>query len=131
MIVIGELIKWKRGCLTNFAFICETPVGRRIKFKIHFPNLHKNTFKYWTIVRTNVRFEKLISQAAQVLRQQRNRLKNKGIEFLEYRIFLISPLSIIFFVISIFNSWDPISVLLKFVLVLVEISPIFLIIIHT
>lgn len=62
-----------------------TPVGRLNEnpleiwrdYRIQFPKLYKIAFKYLTIVGTSVPSERLFSHAAQVMNQQRNRLKGK------------------------------------------------------
>ncbi|CAG5057467.1 unnamed protein product [Parnassius apollo] len=46
-------------------------------YKIQFPILHKIVFKYLTMVGTSVLSERQFSQAAQVMTQQRNRVKGK------------------------------------------------------
>lgn len=62
-----------------------TPVGRLNEnpleiwndMKIQLPKLYKIAFKYLTMVGTSVPSERLFSKAAQIVNQQRNRLKGK------------------------------------------------------
>lgn len=62
-----------------------SPVGRLNEnpleiwgdLKIQLPKLHKIAYKYLTMVGTSVPSERLFSKAAQIVNQQRNRLKGK------------------------------------------------------
>ncbi|XP_075213813.1 E3 SUMO-protein ligase ZBED1-like [Lycorma delicatula] len=77
---------WSDG--TSQTVYLTSPVGRLNDnpleiwkdYKIQFPILHKIAFKYLIMVGTSVPSERLFSQAAQVMTQQRNRLKDKRLE---------------------------------------------------
>lgn len=62
---------------TPVARLNDNPLEIWKDYKIQFPTLHKLAYKYLTIVGTSVPSERLFSQAAQVMTQQRNRLKGK------------------------------------------------------
>lgn len=55
----------------------ENPLEIWNDLKIQLPKLHKIAYKYLTMVGTSVPSERLFSKAAQVVNQQRNRLKGK------------------------------------------------------
>ncbi|KAH9634429.1 hypothetical protein HF086_008263 [Spodoptera exigua] len=55
----------------------ENPLEIWQDLKIQFPMLYKIAFKYLTIVGTSVPSERLFSKAAQIVNQQRNRMKGK------------------------------------------------------
>ncbi|CAB3230265.1 unnamed protein product [Arctia plantaginis] len=58
----------------------ENPLEIWQDLKIQFPKLYKIAFKYLTIVGTSVPSERLFSKAAQIVNQQRNRMKGRNVQ---------------------------------------------------